>query len=180
MNTIKYAQSTIQLRGSVKNKIVIIVDSMNRFIYESDEKIFSIRSPFNVRNDQGALKFYTKNIEDIDSQISSKVISLINDDRFESSSLFGFYEIIEEHFSEPDNFWPFIHELMLFEDGYIRYDHDTDNENGRLHPLYHLDVCYTTASTFKIGTYQKPCINYLIQLLDNNTEAKYLEMPKKK
>ncbi|OZS41385.1 hypothetical protein [Photobacterium sanguinicancri] len=175
MNTVKYVHSNVKITGEVKNFLKIIVDDMNRFIYESEDKIFSIRSPFHIKNEQGRLLFYTNNIADIDNVISSRILTFLNDERFESPNSLEFLEPLEELFEDPDRIWAFVHELMLFEDGYLRYDHDIENEDGRLHPISHLDVCYTTASTFKVGTYHQPCINYFVQLLDNKHEAKYLE-----
>ncbi|HAS6076777.1 TPA: hypothetical protein I7141_12880 [Vibrio vulnificus] len=175
MNTIKYAHSNIEISGEIKSKFKIIIDDMNRIVYESEGKIFSIRSPFYVKSEQNRLHFYTKNIPDIDNVISSRILSFINDDRFNSPNSLEFIEPLEELFEDPDRIWAFVHELMLFEDGYLRFDYDPENENGRLHPLSHLDICYTTASTYKIGTYNPPCANYLVQLLNGNENAKYLE-----
>ncbi|WP_331344226.1 hypothetical protein [Cellvibrio sp. UBA7661] len=175
MNTIKYVQSSISITGPIQNTLTIIIDDMNRFIYKSEHKIFSIRSPFHVKKEQDQLLFYTNHIADIDSVISSRILAFVKDERFNSPNYIEFIEPLEELFDDPDRIWAFVHELMLFEDGYLRHDHDPINEKGRFHPLSHIDFCYTTASTFKIGTYHKPCSNYFGQLLDNKCEAKFLE-----
>lgn len=31
---------------------------------------------------------------------------------------------------------------MLFEPGYLRYDHDKEHVNGKIHPEYHLDIFF--------------------------------------
>ncbi|MEX6318744.1 MULTISPECIES: hypothetical protein [Providencia] len=175
MNTIKYVISYVNVSTRTNSSIDIIIDDMNRFIYKSENKIFSIRSPFSIREDEGKLIFYSKNIPEITSTISSKIIAFSNDYRFNSSSWGGFIELLDELFTDADSVWLLIQELMLFEDGYLRYDHDPEHESGRIHPLYHLDIYYTTASTFKIGTYHKPCPFYFTELLNNNIEAKFLE-----
>lgn len=175
MHTIKYVDSYLDIKGTRENFLVINVDDMNRFIYKSENKIFSIRSPFYVKEDKNRLIFYTNHIEEIDSYISSKILTLINDTHFDSPNSLDFIGLLEDIFGDSDNIWAFVRELLLFEDGYLRYDHDPDNEKERFHPLSHLDICYSTASTFKIGTYHKPCFDYFIQLLDNKLEAKYLE-----
>lgn len=175
MNTIKYVHSSIKISHSKNSSLRIIIDDMNRFVFKSENKIFSIRSPFHIREEQGQLFFYTNNIADVDSVVSSRILTFVNDDRFYSPNYLDFIEPLEELFENPDRIWAFVHELMIFEDGYLRHDHDPNNEKGRFHPLSHLDFCYTAASTFKIGTYHQPCIDYLVQLLDNKCEAKYLE-----
>lgn len=175
MHTVKYVKSRVYVDRREGLSLTLVVDDMNRFIYESEDKIFSIRSPFSFRLEGREFLFYNKYIGDLDSAMTSKVLSCLNDDRFGSSSFFDFVGLLEENFFELDSIWSFIHDLMIFEDGYIRFDHDAENEDGRMHPLFHLDVCYTTASTFKIGTYHKPCVIYFEQLLNNKIGAKYLE-----
>ncbi|WP_122080946.1 hypothetical protein [Vibrio coralliirubri] len=176
MNTIKYATTDVKVEGEVDCYLHIIVDDMNRFVYESKDKIFSIRSPFRVIQNNGELVFYTQHIAQIDSITSSNVLSLLSDDRFESPNSLDFLCLLEETFeTEVDHIWAFIIELISFEDGYLRYDYDPDNEDGRLHPLSHLDICYTTASTYKIGTYKRPCVEFFTQLLNNKKESLFLE-----
>ena len=148
---------------------------MNRILYVSSDKIFSIRSPFNIKKVENELIFYTKCINSIENRITSEVLACINDDRFESTSTYTFLESLEENVHNIEETWSLIRELMVYEDGYIRFDHDPEHDKGRLHPLNHLDVCYTTASTFKVGTYQRPCFDYFLQLLDNTVESKHLE-----
>ncbi|WP_318511768.1 hypothetical protein [Photobacterium leiognathi] len=176
MNTIKYATTNFRVTGEHIYFLHIIVDDMNRFIYESENKVFSVRSPFRVMESQNELTFYTPYIASIDSVITSNVLSMLNDEKFDSPNSFDFLGLIEESFDQDiDEVWPLIIELMSFEDGYLRFDYDPDNANGKLHPLSHLDICYTTASTYKIGTHRKPCVNYLTSLLNNKNEALYLE-----
>ncbi|EJG1681164.1 TPA: hypothetical protein O4G41_003814 [Vibrio alginolyticus] len=176
MNTVKYATTELRVTGEHKYYLHIIVDDMNRFIYESENKIFSVRSPFRVMGNENELTFYTAYIANIDNAITSNVLSMLNDEKFDSPNSFDFLGLIEESFElDIDDVWPFIIDLISFEDGYLRYDYDPENEKDRLHPLSHLDICYTTASTYKIGTYKKPCVNYLTSLLNNKVDALYLE-----
>ncbi len=175
MNTIKYVRSDVKINGSITNRIHFIVDDMNRIFFESPNKIFSIRSPFNIREENGELIFYTNSINNIDHKVTSEVLSFILDERFESTSSYQFLESFEDNIPNGDELWSLIKELLIFEDGYIRFDHDPENENGRQHPLNHLDICYSRASTFKIGTHKRPCINYLKGILDNKVNAEYLE-----
>ncbi|ENO8973964.1 hypothetical protein ACCF52_001530 [Vibrio parahaemolyticus] len=177
MNTIKYVNNSFALRGERNGFIHIIVDDMNRLIFASADKVFSIRSPFYVRQKDGQISFYTDDIAFIDSSITSKVLSAINDDRFDSPNSLDFLYLLEEVFGEGevDTFWSLMMKLMTFEDGYLRFDHDPEHEDGRMHPLTHLDICYSTASTYKIGTYREPCPIFLTDLLNTKTESIYIE-----
>ncbi|AUW04923.1 hypothetical protein ACGDLY_015965 [Vibrio campbellii] len=177
MNTIKYVNNSFMLRGERNGLINIIVDDMNRFIFTSADKVFSIRSPFHVRKKDDQISFYTDEIALIDSSITSRVLAAINDDRFDSPNSLDFLYLLEEVFGEGevDTFWSLMMMLLTFEDGYLRFDHDPEHEDGRMHPLTHLDICYSTASTYKIGTYTRPCPNFLSNLLNTNTESVFIE-----
>ena len=48
----------------------------------------------------------------------------------------------------------FVEYVLSNEFGYVRYDYDKGNENGRFHPLNHLDFNYNKG-TFKIGLYRR-------------------------
>ena len=188
MNTIKYIKSTITINRDDwdgKSYIRCVIDDMNRFIYLCPEKIFSVRSPFMFK-DSGTMEidFYTKAVFDIDQHVTSKVISFIRDNHIDATSPYSLLDSFEENFDDisqdstpekPYDIWLFILDLMMCEDGYIRYDHDQQQENGRRHPLYHFDIGYETASTYKIGSYRSPCPNYLFELLNNKYDSKYLE-----
>lgn len=176
MNTLKYVNSHVEIHGQVDSWLIIKVDDMNRFIYVSPDKIFSIRSPFYVKEVERGLLFYTKMIPDINSTMTSCVLAFIEANNKTHNCIYAFTDMYDESFEGyEEQAWPLIYQLMTFEDGYLRYDHDPTRENARLHPINHLDIYYTNACTFKIGTYHKPDKNYFIQLLNNKAESKYLE-----
>ncbi|MCM1363191.1 MAG: hypothetical protein NC235_15065, partial [Clostridiales bacterium] len=64
--------------------------------------------------------------------------------------------------------------LLSYEVGYIRYDYDDVHENGKLHPLNHFDVNYSTNTTYKIGANKKLDIELFLKLLDITSECLYL------
>lgn len=65
-------------------------------------------------------------------------------------------------------------ELFTFEPSYIRYDYDEENEDGRIHPLNHLDIFYSQNTTFKLGCKQLE-LNEFMDILDIETECKYID-----
>ncbi|OSI12532.1 hypothetical protein BWD07_05380 [Neisseria canis] len=67
-----------------------------------------------------------------------------------------------------------LNSLLIMEDGYIRYDHDEERENGKLHPLYHYDIFYESGNTFKIGLTQKINVENLIDFVDITTDCHYI------
>jgi len=70
--------------------------------------------------------------------------------------------------------WALLRELLLWEDGYIRYDDDVGNENGDIHPRYHLDVFYSGSATFKLGLRQAIQHVTFADILDINTSCRFL------
>lgn len=60
------------------------------------------------------------------------------------------------------------------EKGYIRYDYDPEHENKEIHPLYHLDVNYSSGVTYKIGLNGALQIGGLKKILDTTTDCAYL------
>jgi hypothetical protein len=156
--------------------MILVVSRMSRLFYVSEKKYFSINFPFNVEQVNGELRFYSRHIQDIDSFVTSKVLEVMSSlENFESDCIFTFAEPIEEIERSIPYFWPFIRELMMFEEGYIRYDHDAQNENGSLHPLSHYDVFYSSNATFKIGLRNHIGYETLIDLLKLETDCHFLD-----
>jgi hypothetical protein len=67
-----------------------------------------------------------------------------------------------------------LEEIFQFEPSYIRYDNDPDNENGKLHPLNHLDINYSQYSTFKQGLNETISQAYFKNLQNTKTECIFL------
>lgn len=67
-----------------------------------------------------------------------------------------------------------LEEILRFEPSYIRYDNDPYNENGKLHPLHHLDINYSTYGTFKIGFNNSISSNYFENFQNTNTDCSYI------
>lgn len=152
--------------------LVVSVDKMSRMIYKSKNKIYSTFFPFRLDFDDECLSIYHKRTSQL---MTAKFISDLE-------------EIINIYFSSgAEAFWDavtladqeiasLILELVLAEDGYLRYDLDEENSNGRLHPLVHFDIFYSSANTFKIGSNQKSlCIDYFVNLLDLRKDSFYFQ-----
>lgn len=70
----------------------------------------------------------------------------------------------------------FMERLLTVEFGYVRYDYDEDNHNGRIHPLNHLDFNFSKAK-YKVGLYDRlsPYDFFMIFGRDDNQECMFLE-----
>jgi len=172
MQTLKLINSPLPVEPKLKpEKIILLVSKMSRLFFVSDVKIFSIRFPFFVREIDSQFSIGSVYVEDIDSKLTSDIIEF-----FLPPRAFEFLDIIEFAKKKEDHrISILVRELLLFEDGYIRFDHDPKNINGRIHPLNHFDVFYTDQGSFKVGTNQKLSVSDMIDLLDRETPCRYLE-----
>ncbi|EFE6984761.1 MULTISPECIES: hypothetical protein [Enterobacteriaceae] len=153
------------------------ISKMSRLFFFSENKHFSIAFPFIAKlNDDGVLAFYNDSGFEISSKTLSEITAIIDSGYdFDNGSFIDFYDSFEESLVESPNFWTVFLKLMTFEEGYIRYDYDEEHENGDLHPLNHLDIFYSSKPTFKIGLrgrYQK---DYLVNLVNRETNCIYLD-----
>lgn len=161
---------------SIKGKLVLIVSKMSRLFYISDEKYFSINFPFAALEDSEALVFKFKTGDDIDNKFTSDVIAIISSPgALASFDIYDFLDPVVDIIEDSYNFWFLLRELLIFEDGYIRYDYDAQHTNGTIHPTNHIDVFYSSGSTFKIGLNNRIKDHHLIDLLNVSTNCHFLD-----
>lgn len=158
-----------------KGKFVLRVDKMSRLFFSSDNKIYSINFPFFVSELNGKFVFKSHSHSDIDSQVTSQILGLLDSTNlFESSDFVQFIDPIDDACELDNRLWGLLRDLLVFEDGYIRYDFDTEHEDGHRHPLHHLDVFYSTATTFKIGLKKAIDHEYFADILTLASDCHYL------
>lgn len=131
-----------------------------------ENKYFSIKFPFKIKIEE-EIKFYINNIE-LNSIILSAIryafLNISNSIRDILSQIEKEYEQINK-----DEIEEIIIAMLLLDDGYLRYDHDAKNENGKLHPLDHLDIFYTNNSVklgLKDGLSQKNFVKIISKKYD--------------
>ena len=163
--------------SDVAASLSIIVSTMSRLFCTIGDgrKIYSISFPFTVRTDGAELCFFSRDGVAIDSQMSSLVITLVNTDGvLDAIDPYAFMDPVLNAMDTNQGAWSLLRELMLAEDGYVRYDWDTERVNGHLHPEHHLDLCYSNASTFKVGLPRQLTRPEFLTILDVDTDCHYL------
>lgn len=165
-------------------KIILYIDKMSRLFFFTKEKYFSIIFPFLAydKDEEGRYRFSFQNQIDVDSRLIAQVINIIECDEFKEQCSLDFVAPICDYEENCDeNFWIFLRELLLMEDGYIRYDYDEENykkfknkSEEDKHPLNHYDLFYSNDTTFKIGLKNFLDEEDFIDLLNNNTNCRYL------
>ncbi|TQL81338.1 hypothetical protein FB549_2900 [Delftia sp. HK171] len=178
MNAVKaFLVQQPPLGSDVAASLSIFIATMSRLFCEVSEgrKIYSISFPFTVRVDNGELNFSSRSGILIDSQMSSLVLSLVNTDGvLDATDPYVFIDPVLTAMDINQGAWSLLRELMLAEDGYVRYDWDTVRVNGHLHPEHHLDLCYSNASTFKVGLPRQLTRADFLTILDVDTNCHYL------
>ena len=151
----------------------LIVDRMSRLFLYKDGKFFSVSFPFNViTNGNEVLSITTYSGSNVDNKLISQAISVLNNDQFKLHP-------------SPIEYWinndsgnsiglSFLEEIFLFEPAYIRYDSDPTRENGRIHPLNHLDINYSSYGTYKVGLEQPIIDTYFENILNITTECSFI------
>lgn len=175
MRTIKIMLLPALPNPGTVGKVILRVDKMSRLFFVFDKKIFSINFPYVVTEVDGLLEFRSLHQAKIDSAFTSHVLSVLDmDESFENREILNFADPISDICLFDADFWSLLRELLMCEDGYIRFDHDDVRADGRRHPVDHLDVFYSSGSTFKVGLDTSISHDVLCDLLDLNTDCHYL------
>ncbi|MEZ3435832.1 MAG: hypothetical protein K1W34_14685 [Lachnospiraceae bacterium] len=180
LETLKLINDTEKISNE-RGKIIIYVDKMSRVFYETDDKMFSFYFPFALdEKEPESYRIYdTLTDLEISNQMISLLISIFKKDGKLGESLEYVMDYIIEsaedyEYRNIDDIWRVLFRLWYTEDGYIRYDHDPEHENSKLHPLYHLDVNYSSGCTYKIGLNNSFQADDFRNILDITTDSFYL------
>jgi hypothetical protein len=159
------------------NKMVLCIDKMSRLFFISEKKIYTITFPFSaIQQENRHLIFNSDLFGTIDSQVATSIQNIANSTH--EIELIDLGIMIEENGIEYLNLWALYKFLMMNEDGYIRFDHDTENANGLVHPINHFDIFYSNKSTFKLGLNKIPSLVMFMDMLDKNTDCHFLNNSK--
>lgn len=160
-------------------ELTIVVKTMSRLFVRlgAGNKIHSLAFPFGVTKLNDEFTFQSRERIAIDSKTSSQILSLIENSQsgvLAASNVLDFAEPIMQATDENSQIWILLRELLLEEDGYIRYDHDRENEDGDIHPLNHLDLGYSPSGSFKLGLKKPADHALLVDILNVDCACHYL------
>lgn len=151
----------------------LVVDKMSRLFFYKEKKYFSISFPFTILLDgDNIAKLTSYTGKNLDNKSISAVISILDNEQFRlNPSLIDFY--IEPNSIDSIGLF-LLEEIFQSEPSYVRYDYDSDNEKGKLHPLSHLDINYSQYSTFKLGFHQEIDQEYFENLQNIKTDCSFI------
>lgn len=168
-------------------KIIIYIDKMSRIFFFSDKKYYSISLAMTVIENQSKCESEPKyefelNGIRLTSQLISSLIELLNSGIERVLSSIDFADLIDGEERKFENeVWATFRDLILFEEGYIRYDRDINayseavkRGHGDLHPENHLDICLRSGSQFKLGLNKELSENEFIDILNIKTSCKFI------
>ncbi len=167
---------------SDKSKLIIHVDKMSRIFIQDEHKIYSFHFPFSIEIIDNVIEIYFHDIL-LDNETIYPILKFVENNSLEYNTFENmfdsFIDIMHDFDVTNDGFvntcWSILLFLIHYEDAYIRYDMDAERENGKAHPLHHLDVYYTNAATFKIGLSSSLSYQEFADILNIKTESKFLE-----
>lgn len=170
---------------NAKGKLIIKTDKMSRVFYFMENKYFSIFFPFSIEEKAEGVNAYS--IYDVaqDREIDNRAISLLRiildkvdfiNSTVENMLESIYYDMAQEGYDSQDIecCWNILMRLFSTEFGYLRYDYDIEHANGDLHPLYHLDINYSSKCTYRLGLREKFLPEDFTDLVDVQTKCKYV------
>jgi hypothetical protein len=148
---------------------------MNRLFFVTEKKISSLSFPFNAEQlPGGSVRLRSQSGIEIDSLNSSQVIALLSESSLaRNPSHTALAEALIDAHSDSDA-PSILVELLLWEEGYIRYDWDTGRADAALHPEHHIDVFHSSPSSFKIGLDNRIRVEELIDIMEIESSCRYL------
>ena len=159
----------------IEGKMIVCTDKMHRVIVQSDGKTFTTSLPFSVRMVDETYCCTLKSGIELDSKLTSEIIAALSTtESFSNVEVLGFVDDVMGISDDPDTLWIALSELINADDGYVRFDHDPEREDGKLHPLNHIDVFFSQSATFKLGLTVKIEMEALSDLLNIKTDCHYL------
>lgn len=156
-------------------QLSLVVSKMSRLFFFNENQHFSISFPFGVTQTADGLFFTSKDIGSVDEKVTSDVLRVISEWEANNHSSHKLLDALIDQSALRPSFLPFYMGLLHSEDGYIRYDHDEEHEDGRMHPLDHLDLFYSSGNTFKLGLYEEIKHQPFINMLDLLSSCDFLE-----
>ena len=159
----------------VHGKMLVCTGKMHRIFIGCDGKVFSTALPFSVKKVDGFYYCTLRSGIDLSSKLTSEVIAALSTTpSFQNSEILGFADDIMAVSDDPDTLWVALSELVNSDDGYLRFDHDPIREDGKLHPLNHIDIFFSQSATFKLGLSERLELDAFSDMLNIQTDCHYL------
>lgn len=155
-------------------RVVLCKGRMSRVFAFKEDKYISFNFPLNFHDEDGQIRFSHRAVGEVDSRITSIILDFLHEDIFSKECPLTFVDPVVEVEKEIPGIWEMYRDLLMFEDGYVRYDYDELREDGARHPVNHLDIFYSSNGTFKLGLDSRISEEVLQDLLNVETDCGFV------
>jgi hypothetical protein len=167
------------LQRDPKYDFIVYSGDYKRIFIMNSAGFSSMAIPFGIVENEGSIYF---NCDSIKHPVNSLLISIFrNAIKTCQESDFSFESLVLsliDNFSideiEATRYLDAFMSSLNVDHGYFRYDDDEPNQNGDIHPRYHLDIFIKNTSSIKIGTDLIQGLDCFYSLCDKNIAKKYL------
>jgi hypothetical protein len=150
-----------------------------RALIRKDDGFFSMALPFQIIDNGDTISL---NFDIFGEEVSGRFISIVRNAILTAKSgVISHEEIvcsIADSFgldiSDATHYYDAFAALITDDHGYFRFDDDSKNANGDIHPRYHFDFFYKNTSTIKIGIDVHADIDCFYDLFDSSRSKHYL------
>lgn len=163
-----------------KPYLQVFVDKMRRIFICTDSRLYSIGLPFMFHLNRDGTCGFSFQGKDLDSLTLSVLVSVLRDERLDED-ISRLSEVVDDvgiTFGDSSVDLKWIDTLaavvVSFDYGYVRFDRDEENEDGSIHPLYHLDICYSGEVQYKVGLHDDLDCSSLADILNIRSSCRYL------
>lgn len=154
----------------------LFIDKQSRvFVYLSPDKFYSMSFPCTVSidmNSNNVNSIYTLSGVECSNKTISEAIAVLSD--IKTTSIVDVYESRSPDSPNNISAYKLIDFLWSEEPCYIRYDFDVVNNNGKKHPLNHLDINFTSRGTYKFGLNDRIVPMIFEDIIDSQSDCYFL------
>lgn len=159
----------------IASKLTLHIAKMSRLFFARPKKIFSVNFPFVAAVQQdGALTFSSHAHPKIDHRATSVALGLLTEIKKQGINALDLAAHVDEAVAIDPYAWELLLQLLTVEDGYLRYDDDIDRMDGDRHPQHHIDIFYSSQTTFKLGLVGAGSTEHLLDMLDLLTDCHFV------
>ena len=167
-NIVKHAPS------DTKEELVLCVSKMSRLFYSHADSMISLGFPFTYQKNADDVAFTTHDGYPLTHETTSLILSLLPSISTPSSP-HCFIDALIDTCAENHDIMGILRNLIISDDGYIRYDHDDAHQAEGTHPLDHIDFYYYNNSKSKFGLHKKITESEFIDMLDITTQCYFFK-----
>lgn len=159
--------------------LILFTSGVSRVIVRKKNGFNCMVMPFKVIEDGEVLSLV---IEEFSEIVDGKFISIMKNalntvlkSRISADEIvIGISESFGLDVAQSCRYCDIFFHLVSEDHGYFRFDDDVENENGNIHPRFHLDFFLKNSSTLKIGLDRQISLDTVISMFDPTRPKWYL------